>query len=33
MEMIATADLLPDHFELVADWPWKAEINRWLAAE
>ena len=31
--MVAIQDLTPEHFELVARWLSKPEINRWLAAE
>ncbi len=33
LAMVTIQDLAPEHFELVARWLSKPEINRWLAAE
>lgn len=33
MEVITVEDLRPQHFELVAGWLSKTDINRWLTAE
>src|SRR5437763_17119825 len=33
MEMITIEELMPEHFELVASWLSKGEINRWLTSQ
>ena len=33
MEVITIEELIPEHFERVASWLGKTEINRWLTAE
>jgi RimJ/RimL family protein N-acetyltransferase len=33
MEIITIEELMPEHFELVAGWLSKGEINRWLTAQ